>query len=88
MCANITKKFEQQVARDLWGQARASYNAPTRRKKEQAKSFVLKDPKGVGADLTVLAHSIQHQWFFIACLQLEYYWARTALLIDRANGRL
>jgi hypothetical protein len=55
MCANITKKFEQDVMRDLWGQARASYNAPTRRKKERVKSFVLKDPKGVADDLTVLA---------------------------------
>lgn len=41
--------------RDLWGQARASYNAPTRRKKERAKSFVLKDPDGIKEDLTVLA---------------------------------
>lgn len=55
MCANITKKFEQDVARKLWGDARASYNAPTRRKKERVKSFVLKDPKGIGADLTVSA---------------------------------
>ena len=55
MCANITKKFEQDVARDLWGEARASYNAPTRRKKERAKSFVLKDPNGIDADLNVLA---------------------------------
>ena len=55
MCANITKKFEQDVARKLWGDARASYNAPTRRKKERANSFVLKDPKGIGADLTVPA---------------------------------
>jgi hypothetical protein len=55
MCADITKKFEQDIMRDLWGPARASYNAPTRRKKERAKSFVLKDPKGVAKDLTVLA---------------------------------
>lgn len=55
MCADITKKFEQDVARKLWGDARASYNAPTRRKKERVKSFVLKDPKGVSADLIVSA---------------------------------
>ena len=55
VCENITKKFEQDVARGLWGQARASYKAPTRRPKEYAKSFILKDPKGIDEDLTVLA---------------------------------
>lgn len=34
-CEDITKKFEQKVARDLWGDARTSFNAPTRRKKER-----------------------------------------------------
>ena len=33
-CANMTKKFEQRVARDLWGDARTSFNAPTRHKRE------------------------------------------------------
>lgn len=34
-CEDITKRFEQKVARDLWGDARTSFNAPTRRKKER-----------------------------------------------------
>lgn len=55
MCADITKKFEQDVARGLWGDARTSYGAPTRRKNERAKSFLLKDPKGIKADLSILA---------------------------------
>lgn len=55
MCADITKKFEQDVARKLWGNARASYNAPTRNKKDRVQSFVLKDPKGVGVDLRISA---------------------------------
>lgn len=36
-CADITKKFEQRVARDLWGTARTAFNGPTRRKKERRK---------------------------------------------------
>jgi HNH endonuclease len=55
MCANITKKFEQDVGRGLWGDARASYSAPTRRKKERAKSFVLKDLSGNRPDLIIPA---------------------------------
>lgn len=53
ICADITKRFEQDVARELWGDARAAYNAPTRRKKERATEVVLKDPKGLESDLTV-----------------------------------
>lgn len=34
-CEDMTKRFEQQVARDLWGDARTSFNQPTRRKKER-----------------------------------------------------
>ena len=34
-CENMTKKFEQKVARDLWGDARTAFNQPTRRKKER-----------------------------------------------------
>jgi hypothetical protein len=34
-CANVTKRFEQDVARELWGDARISYNAPSRRKKQR-----------------------------------------------------
>lgn len=43
-CADITKKFEQDVARELWGDARTSYNAPSRRKKERRSHVVLTDP--------------------------------------------
>lgn len=34
-CADITKKFEQKVARDLWGDARISFNGPSRTKKDR-----------------------------------------------------
>lgn len=43
-CANITKKFEQDVARELWGDARKSYDAPSRRKKQRKSHVVLRDP--------------------------------------------
>lgn len=44
MCADITKKFEQDVARGMWGDARISYNAPSRRKKERPTYLKLRDP--------------------------------------------
>jgi hypothetical protein len=55
LCADVTKKFEQHVARDLWGDARASYNAPTRRKKDRANHLVLPDPTGGSNGLSIQA---------------------------------
>jgi hypothetical protein len=43
-CADITKRFEQDVAREMWGDARTSYNAPSRRKKHRKTHIVLSDP--------------------------------------------
>ncbi|MFB6448390.1 hypothetical protein [Bradyrhizobium tunisiense] len=43
-CADITKRFEQDVARELWGDARVSYNAPSRRKKQRRTHILLRDP--------------------------------------------
>lgn len=44
-CADVTKKFEQDVARGMWGDARVSYDAPSRRKKQRPKSLVFNDPE-------------------------------------------
>jgi hypothetical protein len=52
-CANITKKFEQDVARGLWGDARVSYNAPSRRKKSRDTHITLNDPHSRSDPLTV-----------------------------------
>lgn len=43
-CADITKRFEQDVARGLWGDARISYDAPSRRKALRKTHIVLADP--------------------------------------------
>jgi hypothetical protein len=43
-CADVTKKFEQDVAREMWGAARNSYNAPSRRKAKRASHILLSDP--------------------------------------------
>jgi hypothetical protein len=43
-CANITTKFERDVAREMWGDARTSYNAPSRRKRERKTHIILSDP--------------------------------------------
>lgn len=47
-CADITKKFEQDVARELWGASRNSYNAPSRRKKKRPTHIILSDPDQPG----------------------------------------
>lgn len=43
-CADITTKFERDVARDMWGDARNSYNVASRRKKERKTHIILADP--------------------------------------------
>lgn len=50
-CADITKRFEQDVARGLWGDARISYNAPSRRKKLRPTHVEFLDKKNVGKKL-------------------------------------
>jgi hypothetical protein len=52
-CANITTKFERDVARELWGDARNSYNAPSRRKKERKSHIILSDPDVPGRRVKV-----------------------------------
>jgi hypothetical protein len=52
-CAAITTKFERDVARDMWGHARNSYNAPSRRKKERKTHIILPDPDVPGRRVKV-----------------------------------
>ncbi|HXH47037.1 MAG TPA: HNH endonuclease [Bradyrhizobium sp.] len=52
-CANVTKKFEQDVARELWGAPRISYNAPSRRKKNRPSHIILSDPERSGRTVKV-----------------------------------
>lgn len=54
-CADMTKKFEQKVARDLWGDARTAYNAPTRRKRERKSHISVTDPDDNGRVLSIPA---------------------------------
>src|SRR6202035_4317169 len=54
-CANITKKFEQRVARDLWGDARTSFNAPTRHKRERNANIDMPEADNRARNLTIPA---------------------------------
>ncbi len=47
-CATITAKFERKVARDLWGDARVAFDAPSRRKQRREKKLYMPDPHGRG----------------------------------------
>ncbi len=50
-CARITSRFELDVGRKLWGDARTSYNAPSRRKKKRASHITLTHSAGPGITL-------------------------------------
>src|SRR3954453_11909244 len=43
-CADITSRFEGDVAQDMWGDARNSYNVRSRRKRKRKAHVVLADP--------------------------------------------
>lgn len=53
-CAKITTRFERDVAKGLWGDARTAYNAPSRRKKKKKKYIFLDDQKIPGNKLKIL----------------------------------
>lgn len=46
-CADVTKKFEQKVARDLWGDARTSFDTPSRRKKSRSDFIPMRNPESL-----------------------------------------
>lgn len=54
-CADITKKFEQKVARDLWGDARIAFDAPSRRKSQRRQKLNMPEPGGSGKKLIIPA---------------------------------
>ncbi len=68
-CADITKKFEQEVARDLWGVARTAFNAPSRRKKERQKRLVMPDPSGRGKVFAIPAEEYPAGFVFYKMAQ-------------------
>lgn len=45
-CAAVTSRFERKVMRDLWGDARIAFDAPTRRKGRRPRKMVLPDAGG------------------------------------------
>lgn len=42
-CARVTSKFERDIAKGLWGDARTAYNSPSRRKNKRKKDILLDD---------------------------------------------
>jgi hypothetical protein len=52
-CADVTKRFEQDVAREMWGDARISYDAPSRRKKLRKTHIRLTDPNNPSRSIKV-----------------------------------
>lgn len=52
-CAKITTKFEQRVARDLWGDARISFSAPTRHRRERKTHIEMPDADNTDRRLTI-----------------------------------
>lgn len=54
-CEDITKKFEQQVAREMWGEARIAFDAPSKRKRERPKLLSMKSEDGQGSSTRIPA---------------------------------
>lgn len=54
-CEDVTKKFEQQVAREMWGEPRIAYGAPTRRKRERPRFLAMKSDDDQGPSVKVPA---------------------------------
>lgn len=52
-CARLTSRFELDVARELWGDARVSFNFPSRRKKKRKKHFLHPDRYNPGKSLSI-----------------------------------
>lgn len=50
-CEDMTKRFEQKVARDLWGDARTSFKQPTRRRRERRTHIELAGTNAQGGQL-------------------------------------
>lgn len=51
-CADVTKRFEQDVARELWGHGRISASAPSRRKKHRPTHLTVGHPTAVTVPYT------------------------------------
>ena len=52
-CAKITTRFERDIARGFWGDARTSYDAPSRRKKKRNQYVYLDDQYKPGNKLKI-----------------------------------
>lgn len=54
-CAKITSRFELDVSRGLWGDARIAFNAPSRRKNKRQKAILMPDQYNPGQYLRIPA---------------------------------
>jgi hypothetical protein len=52
-CSTLTSKFEMDVARKLWGDARNSYDAPSRRKGKRPSHITLDSPDAFRSSITI-----------------------------------
>jgi len=97
-CAKITARFEQDVAREMWGDARIAFNTPSRRKTKRPTHIYLSHPEtphDCSLDLKIRyadypAPLIFYQMHRAGILQglpedvdVSMFWKTTA--IDRAN---
>ena len=71
-CAEITAKFEQKVARDLWGDARTAFDAPSRRKSQRSQKLSMPDPGGLGRGVAVPAAEFPAGFVFYKMCQAGF----------------
>lgn len=63
-CEAITTKFERKVARDLWGDARVAFGAPSKRKKKRLNHLEMHDPDNPERTLTIPAQNYPAAFVF------------------------
>ena len=68
-CAKITARFEQEVMRNMWGDARVAFDAPSRRKSQRNSLIEMIDPNNSGRALTVPASEYPAGFLFYGMQQ-------------------
>ena len=68
-CARITSKFERRVLRDLWGDARIAFNAPSRRKRSRKRVITMPAATDQGRRFAVPASQFPGAFVFYKMAQ-------------------
>jgi len=83
-CAKVTSRFERDVAKGLWNDARSAYDAPSRRKKKRKKYIFLADQKNPGNKLKIPYKEYPAPMVFY-CMDTAGFLLGLSETVDRIN---